>query len=287
MNCSLVFRLILVLVLIAAPLLAQQNVQPQVPTLPPGMSASNLPPSPPWVPHPIRDDDAVKVVQASISAMGSANVIGAVQSYIVQSNVTAMPGAPGKDGVAVWTVAGGDSRWDYPTSQGTSTLSSGNGSPFTSLNGTTQSMPQRAVRALIVPHLVASLLLKEFLDQNYSIINFGTTTLDSKAVTIVKIESQRTRDDARVTTQIWYFDNQSNLPSRVEYHLPDAKVQSRFMPIAVDLSDYESVSGVLFPSQVITTINGIQIEVLHLASVQMNPQVASSTFGSVSTGGVQ
>jgi len=117
-------------------------------------------------------------------------------------------------------------------------------------------------------------------------MNAGTTTLGTQTVTVVKTVSQSTRDDTRVTPQTWYFDGASNLPVRIEYRLTDQTIQSRFLPIALNLSSYQAVSGVLYPDNVVVWINGAQIEVLHLVSVQTNASISSSIFD-VPAGGVQ
>jgi len=241
---------------------------------------------PSWVTHPIRDPQAVQTVQASVTAMGGAELISQIQSYIVQGQVQRVSVTNNPSGTIVWTVAGTESRSDYPSAQGTATLASGHGNGFQNANGTITKVPPHIFRSLFVPALVASVLLRELQDSNYSVQNGGTSTIGSEPVTIIKTSSQATRMESMVTPQTWYFDSGTKLPVRVEYREPDPKILSRGVHASYDLSGYEPIQGVLYPLKAIKSIDQHQNAVLQVSSIQPNATVAPSVFDSPA-GGVQ
>jgi hypothetical protein len=277
--------LLFCLALLAVSVYAQQPFSPS-----PSQSASQMSmtpngPATTWVPHPIRDPQALGIVQASIAALGGAAAIEQLQTFVVQANIVPSPGSSAMAGTAVWTVAGGEFRSDYTSGQDTTTVGSGHGRPFGSLNGTVQGLPNYIVRSSFAPTLAASILLKEFQDPNYSIQFVGASTLGAESVVVVRTSSQNNPMDSLVTPQTWYFDSASNLPVRIEHRLPDVKISTRFLITALDLGTYKNISRVLFPSQVARSIGGKPTETATVISIQTNTNVAASVFDA--PGGVQ
>lgn len=238
---------------------------------PPGMTTQ----PPPWTPQPVRDAQAVQIVQAAINALGGAQAIGQVQSCIVQTQVSANAGLPGGQGT--WTVSGSEFRSDFPYTQGTATVATGHGHPFSTLNGTTTALPISVAQAWFVPFLASSVLLNEFQTQTYSLQYKGTGTVGTEAVSIVRISSQATWLGSVVAVQNWYFDGSTGLPIQVDYRLPDVRYPTRHTVARVNLSAYQPVSGVLYPFQASKSI-GKHTMSYTVSAVQPNANVASSQF---------
>ena len=244
-------RLVLCFLLFTTSLRAQQVVLPQVSSPPPWISNSNGSAGPPWVPHPIRDADAVKVVQASINAMGGAPAIGQAQNCIIRAYVqqSSEPNKP--NDTVVWTISGSEFRSDLSTTQGIETMATGHGKPFHSAQGRTLNLPAHVTRALFPAPAVAQVLLRALQDNTRSLEYRGTSTIESVPVNVVGTASQASRLDASITQQTWYFDNATGLPVRVEYSVPGAQILTRSAKSALNFSNFQAMSGVLYPAHTI------------------------------------
>jgi hypothetical protein len=249
---------------------------------PPASSSgtSNTRGAPRWTPHPIRDSQAIQVVKTSISALGGVAAIGQAADYTIQAQVQQSPGVRTPNGTVTWTVAGGQYRSDFSTEQGTLTLSSGHGKPFSISDGSVTSVPISSIRALFAPALVGLALLTEIQTSNYSVVSEGNGTVSSAQVTIVKTSSQANASDAIVTQQIWYFNSATGFPVRVEFVLPDSRVGALRVRSSMDFSGYTVITGVSYPLQIVRTIsfNSKQVSILNVTSVKTNTGVASSFF---------
>ena len=282
------FLLTLVVLLLAVPLYAQQ-----VPSLPPigkmpaptqqapiQSSGSQQPPE-------TRDPQALTVVQAAITALGGTAAIGQIQSWQVQAQAQGSQQMGGVASTLVWEQAGAEFRM-ASTSAATgksSAIVTGHGSPASVQNGTTTALPPQVTSALFIPALVGSVLVNEFQNSNYSIKYQGQSTLNSKPVVAIRTSLTGKIATERLTAQVWYFDATTNLPVRVEYRLPTVNAADFSLPGAADLSNYQPVGGALYPFQIVTWRQGMQINVITLQSVNANGAISPTDFDA--TGGVQ
>jgi len=233
-----------------------------------------------------RDPQAVAIIERSLAALGGASQIGQIADCKVEVQVQAPPGSSASSGTAVYKFAGGEYRADSTTAAGTQTLASGHGKPFAVANGTTKGIPPHVMRAAFSPTVAAIRLLNDSNDANYSFRYKGTGSLGSAQVSIVEISSQATWLDAMVSPQTWYFDSGSGLPLRIEYWAPDIKNPRHHVECAADLSEYRVVSGVEFPFQFTTSVNGAPFKTMSVTSVQTNTGILPSAFDAT-TGGAQ
>ena len=221
-------RTALVLVLCV---LASLNLAAQVAKSP---SAPPLPPS---------DPQAVAVVQAAITALGGAQAIGPAKNWTVQ-------------GALQGVVNSGASTDMISTSVAT----------VTNVAGTT-STPLRhiASTSLLMPTLVAAILLKESQDPYYVMRYGGTATIGLQPVTQIIFARART---AFGRAQVWSFDSKTGLPAQIEFNLPAEIGQMRSPRGTVTLSDYQPVSGVLYPFEILARIPGSPLpETIMVSSV--------------------
>jgi hypothetical protein len=283
---SIRINVLSLLLLFAVPGWTQPPQSSGLPPMPPNIQRPTSPSKAIWTPHPIQDPRAVQVVQASISAMGGAATIGQIQTWIVQGQVQPAPGGPLPGGSMTWEVSGAESKTSFTGGQTTVVQASGHGQPFRVENGTSHSILPHMQRASFFPMLVATMLLKELQDANYSIEYKGTATVGSEPVTIIRTTSQASVSDTWVTPQDWYFSNNTNLPVQVEHRFPDPQRMARFGTGIEQLSGYQPISGVLCPTQVSLSTGGIPIYVVTVSSVIPNTPIPSTEFDPV-TGGAQ
>jgi hypothetical protein len=127
-------------------------------------------------------------------------------------------------------------------------------------DGTTRRAP--AIHSHFVPALVGAILLKESQDPYFSLHYAGPSTLDSRPVTVVVFSAGPTQ----FPSQIWYFDA-ANLPVQVDFRLP-AEIGARQSHYGVfAISNYRSVSGVLYPFRMVAIVPGKPPEIVTLQSV--------------------
>lgn len=202
--------------------------------------------------QPASDPQAVAVVQAAITDLGGATAIGQAQS---------------------WTFQG---QLEGPLDNGdrSETIDLQSASASIVVNGVSRPPFKQSIRSIFLPALLAFVLLQESQDSNYSVQYGGTSTLDSKPVTIVIFSMARS---SYAIAQTWIFDNATGLPTRVGFKLPAILGQSESFPSVVDLSDYRSVSGVLYPFRIVTSLERSLPETLILQSVSPTVTTPSST----------
>ena len=185
------------------------------------------------------DPQAVAVVQAAITALGGATAIGQAQSWTFQAQTQG-------------SRANGNVEYVMSTDTDTGKL--------VGRDGTTRPAP--AIHSHFVPALVGSILVKESQDPDFSLHYGGQSTLDSKPVTAIIFAFGPTK----LPAQIWSFDA-ANLPVQVDFRLP-AEIgarQSHYGLVAI--SDYRSVSGVLYPFRMVAIVPGKPPEIVTLQSV--------------------
>jgi hypothetical protein len=187
------------------------------------------------------DPQAVAVVQAAITALGGATAIGQAQSWTFQGR---MFGAFGNENV----------NYAMSTDSDTGTL----GLP----DGTSRPAPRP--QSYFVPALAASILLRQFQDPAFTLRSGGTTTMDSKPVTVVILAFQA--GTVQFTAQVWTFDA-SNLPVKVDFRLPAEVGARRSIHGTVHLSDFHPVSGVLYPFTMVEWPPAAPTEVVTIQSV--------------------
>ena len=207
--------------------------------------------------QPASDPQAVAVVQAAITALGGATAISQAQSWTFQAQ---MQGAFENDIAS------------YVMSTDTDT------GHFLLANGVTASSPM--TRSHFVPALAGLILLNQSQDLQFTIKYGGVSTLDSKAVTVITFEV----GPDKVPGQTWFFDA-ANLPVQIRFQFPAEVGIRKSVFGTVALSDYKSVSGVLYPTKIVEFSHLVVPEVITLQSVtvsttaspnESNPSAADS-----------
>jgi hypothetical protein len=231
-------------------------------------------------PNPVRDAQALTIIQAAITALGGATAIGQIQSWLIQAEVQSSQEMGSTSSGLLWEKAGTEFRMaSTPTASGqTSSIMTGHGNPVSVSNGTSNAVPAHVMSALFIPALVGSVLLTEFQDPNYSVQYSGSSTLNGKPVAVARTASTSSRTNFQVTGQTWYFDGVTGLPLRIEYTVPTANTPQISSTVAIDLSDYRPVAGTLYPFQIVESEQRKQLQTITIQSVNVNATISPSDF---------
>jgi hypothetical protein len=225
---------------------------------------------------PVRDAQALDVVQRALTAMGGP-AIAAIQDTTIQAQSDASAEPQSISGMMTWKMAGAEFRIDGPGPNGTASVLTGHGKP-TATNGTTKALPTYVTQALFVPVAIASVLAQELANPMMSLRFKDNETLGTESVTVVTTALEMDYPGNVVTPQTWYFDASTGLPVRVEFRSPDIRQAVNFIPSAVDLSNYKTVSGVAYPFTVVSSVDGKTQVVFTVQSVVVNSGIGSSEF---------
>ncbi len=202
-------------------------------------------------PQPASDPQAAAVVQAAITAFGGATAIAQAQSWTFQAH---MEGSH----------ANGDVSYTISTDTDTGKIMRKDGAM----------KPAPPIHSHFVPALVAAILLKQSRDPALTMLYGGTSTLDSKPVTVVTFAFV---DGPRFPAQIWTFDA-ANLPVLIDFRT-SAQIGAReSFPFVVALSDYRAVSGVMYPFQIKSFVPGKPPQTVTLQSAAASSTVPANDY---------
>jgi hypothetical protein len=231
-----------------------------------------------------RDPQAIAAVEAAIAAFGSS---AAAQSLRVQALVKT-PDANGNitASTVVWEMAGPEFRIAWSDGSSTSVIVTGHGNPTASADGHSSVVPKHVVQAMFIPAFAGAILAREFQNPNYSLQYLGAETVDGTPCTAVRTLLSMDPISEALTDQIWYFSNATNLPIRVTYRSPADQTPLLSRPATVDLSNFTSVSGGLYPLNIIVSGPGNQVSTVTLQSASTNPSIPPTDFD-VAAGGAQ
>jgi hypothetical protein len=200
--------------------------------------------------QPASDPQAVAVVQAAITALGGATAISQAQNWTFQAQLQGPH-------------ANGNVSYSMSTKTDTGQLALA--------NGTTNQAP--LIQSHFLPALVGAILVKESQDPDFAILTGGSSTLDSVPVNIIVFAI----GPQSIPAQIWYF-NSSGLPVLVDFKLPAEIGARRSFPNVVSLSDYRSVSGVLYPHEIVSLVPGKPRELVTIQFVTPGATAATNNF---------
>jgi hypothetical protein len=188
------------------------------------------------------ETEATVVIQTAITALGGATAIGQTHNWSFQAQLDGM-----KKGTTSDTL-------DTDAKPASATAPTGSA---TTVSGASPSP--------LLPTFAGALLLKESDDPSYVTGYHGEITVGSRTLVIVDVWLARNRFHP---AQIWYFDKATGLPATIDFRLPARIGHFRTVRSLVELSDYRTISGVLYPFKIVTTVPGRPLpEVVTLQSI--------------------
>jgi hypothetical protein len=227
---------------------------------------------------PVRDPQALAIIQTSITAMGGA-AIQQVHDATIDGQIAATPNSQSMNGPVEWKMAGAEFRMDVPSANGTASVMTGHGKPI-AINGTSKPLRSYVTEALFVPPAIAVVLAQELLNPKMSLRYKDVESLGGESVAVITTALEMDYPDNVVTPQNWYFSSTTGLPVRVEFRSPDTQYPVNFIASAVDLSNYQTVSGVMFPFKVVSSVSGETQVIFTIQNVLVNSGIAPSQFDS-------
>jgi hypothetical protein len=235
--------------------------------------------------QPVRDAQALAVVQQSLTAMGGTAAVSQVQNSVVTAAVVNPTAPEGTTESFTWTYAGNQFRLEDDAANGGHVFVSSGGSPQDFHDGAWFDVSPVMVRTNLPFHVPALALYGEIQNPGYSFIFVGSATLNGSGVIHIQ-----TRDDSDMTghlftLQDWYFDPVKELPLRVEYQIPMSLNPSDSLNASMNFSNFQAVTGILIPFQ-LSIIEGPVSLALTVTSAAFYTTVDSSGFAP-SIGAVQ
>ncbi len=239
----------------------------------------------PSILQPVRDAQAIAIVQQSLVAMGGTAAIGQVQNSVVTGTTVDPTRQQAATESFTWTYAGNQFRLADSAATGSHVLVSSSGSPQDFHDGAWFSVSPVMVRTNLAFHIPALVLFGEMQNPGYSFIFIGAATLNGKSATHIQARDDSDTTGHLFTPQDWYFDPVSGLPLRVEYQIPISQNPDDSLRASMDFSNFQAVSGILVPFQ-LSIAEGPVSFISTVTSTSFNTTIDSSGFAP-SAGGAQ
>lgn len=230
----------------------------------------------PQEPQGKRDPAAINLVERSLAVLGGKASIAAVQS--MESSGTITGEGPSGNASFRWTVliSGSDFEFRKETNDGKTirVFASGHGHPGY-MSGGTKAKPLHLQMATAAPpyELPAVLLYAELMNPALS---FTMESSTSAKLSHIQITNKSNPLIEEMYTQDWYFDSLTNMPVRVEYHLPTSTDASVTVPAYMNFLDYKSLNHVQYPTSLEIYENGAKVGQVTILSMKVNTSPDSS-----------
>lgn len=239
---------------------------------------------------PVRDPQAVAVVQNAIGAMGGA-LGGQLQNAQVQGTLAPAAGLTVPSGRFTWTDdfsgATYEFRHEVEAPDSTRVVVSGHGSPAFQKGSTSVRALRSHITYTTLPYYIPIVVLARALaDSRYSVRFVGQASVSGRPAAEVSLKVDAGVLENALSEQKWFFDSATGLPLRVEYRLPSTVYELQSIPAVMELSDYRMVGGVTVPFTITSYEDGAAVATATISSVAFNVAVASSDFD-LSAGGGQ
>jgi hypothetical protein len=232
---------------------------------------------------PQRDAAAISTLQSAVTALGGANAIAAIQDCILTGSFSYSDGTTRN---FKWTIAGGEFRRELVTANGGTTIFvSGHGSPAWIRNGNTSAINYHVARANIPVYLPPYVLFQGLSNPIFTLKYVGVAGLNGKNALQVHISDDSDRAGTLVTPQEWYFDPVSFLPVEVQFRQPSNENAADFVNGTFIFSQFAPFSGVLVPSTISYSQDGIANETIAISTVTFNSDVPPQVFDPPQGGG--
>jgi hypothetical protein len=226
---------------------------------------------------PVRDQQALKIVEAAINNLGATNSASTIQDCML-IGTSESDSDPSLRKEFTWTIAGNEFRFEVQSAKGNGFFVSGHGTPANTFNGKVSRINYHVARANLPYYLPGLLLSRELANPNFAVKYVGTANVSGRQTVQVHLSDGTDKIATLVTPQEWYFDLGSGLPLRVEFHIPANENAADFVKGTYDFSDYRSVNGMLTPFRVSFSQDPHPLRVITFNSVTFNVGVSPTLF---------
>jgi len=177
-----------------------------------------------------------------------------------------------------WIGAGTEFRIENDTSNSTSVLLSGHGSPASVVNGALTSLNYFMARANPPFYLPGVRLVQELNNQLLTIQYIGTTTSHGIAAVQVHVSDDSDTQGSQVTPHEWLFDASTFVPLEVQLRLPANEDPTFYISASLDFWQFQNINGLLVPSQFSLSEGDLGTPSFTSTSVVFNSGVPQSVF---------
>jgi hypothetical protein len=243
----------------------------------PGAAISTFGQQPANSPPPVRDAQAMTVVQSAITALGGAGAVVAISDARVTGTEQDSANPDAIPATFSWQTSGVEFCSTVQNSNGTYTEVSGHGVPAQFKNGSWVLMNPYVSRAELPFHLPILALYAEIQNPNITFQFVGSGTVEGKPAIHVHVADNSDPMGQLVTGQEWYFDPASFLPVRVEYKWPDKRNPNDSILGALEFSNYNAVNGVNVAYQLKIQVSQLVLQATVTLAV-FNSGLPASTF---------
>lgn len=245
---------------------------------------TSIPPSPT---APVRDPQAIAVVQSAIAAMGGIGVASGIQDLTVQGTLQDVTGTSGQTIGFTWRNSGSEFRQELQQAGTTVRISlSGHGTPGDFRNGAWVSPPYHESRANLPYYVPIYVLYSEISNPSYTLSYVGSTTVGGRPAIQIHTCDESDLFSHMVLPQDWYFDSASGLPLQVNFRIPSDTDAATSQAGTIQFANFQVVSGVAVPFQ-ITLQEGPVSSTQIVSSVQFNTGISPSEFDPPSSASAQ
>jgi hypothetical protein len=236
------------------------------------------------LPPPVRDPQAIAVLQSAITALGGTSAVAAITDATVVGTEQDVSNPGGPAATFTWQSAGSEFRFTTQNSNGPYIALSGHGTPAQQKQGNWLPWPYHVARTCQPFYLPAVALYAELQDPNHTLTYVGPVTVNGNSAIKIHTFDASDKVGPLVTPQDWYFDPVSFLPLRVDYLFPYQDDANHASPLSMGFANYQNVGGILVPYQLQLQLISAST-VATITSATFNAGLSSSTFDPPSGGG--
>ncbi len=232
-------------------------------------------------PTPVRDSQAIHLIQQSLQALGGATAYTPVQSILATGTIQPVAGSAIMAGTFRWRNAGRhfrDFRYQYVTAAGTKVLASGIRPAVQTENSHNYLLPKRMRLANLPYYLPGAVLTDELNNSHLSITALGIINLQGSSVTAIRIDSPQSDRLHSILSQTWYFNPVTSLPVAIRFRSPLPNVTPQYQHILLIFSGFIPQQNLLAPAQITVYEKNTAVSIDTIQSLQINPPASGHGF---------
>jgi hypothetical protein len=222
------------------------------------------------------------MLQTAITAMSGQTVLPQISSVQITGSISPVANSGYPSGNFTWTISitssGYEFRNQFQSGSNIQIFVSGHGSPAVSANGKIIRLLGHMSAASSPNHIPLAMLVMALQNSGYTLTQSASAQIGNVLAAHVHISYDADQVTQAVTPQEWYFDPNTGLPLRVDYRSPDSLNALSWTAESRAFANWQSLGGILLPSQVINSSQGTPTTVTTISSVQLNVPVTQSQF---------
>ncbi len=197
--------------------------------------------------QPVRDPQAIVVVEQAMAALGGHEAHRGVRSVAIKGTMQEPDSQAASSFLWEDDFTGKTPEFRKEVRSGNSvrTFVSGHGTPAHIQEGKVRQMPAQAAWAAPPFYLPGIVLARELKNQSYS-FRLIQSAGDGPLIH-VRVSWELNSVTASLGAQDWYFDPGNSLPVRVQYMLPSTAKPGYLKSAAIEFSDFRSNAGIAVP----------------------------------------